>query len=80
MRLQSDSSYPNNDDAFDGTVLSISPDARFNESLEGTYRVRILPGKTNSSLTLGMTFRVYFVTRQEPLLWLLLHKVEDAFD
>jgi multidrug resistance efflux pump len=80
VRLQSDSSNPNHDDAFDGTVLSISPDARFNESLEGTYRVLILPGKTNSSLRFGMTFRAYFVTRQEPLLWLLFHKVQDAFD
>ena len=80
VRLQSDSALPNHDDAFDGRVLSISADARFNESLMGAYRVVITPGADAPDLHLGMTFQVHFVTREERLLWVLFDKLRGGFE
>lgn len=68
VRLQKD-----NFETFDGTLLSISPDARFNESLTGAYRVLIESG--DPALRLGMTFQVHFITRHERLLWLLFQNI-----
>ena len=63
---------------FDGSVLSISPDARFNESLNGAYRVLVTPGLYTPNLQLGMTFQVHFITRQERLLALLFRRTKVA--
>jgi multidrug resistance efflux pump len=68
----------NHDDAFDASILSISPDARFiesNESLTGTYRILLTPSDESPALRLGMTFDVHFITRQQRLLLLLFDKL-----
>ena len=71
VRLRSESYTGDEYDAFDGTILSISPDARFNDTLSGAYRVLIIPGSFSPELKLGMTFEVNFITRQDRLLLLL---------
>ncbi len=79
VRLQSDAFPPDQYNAIDGAVLAISPDARFNEGLTGSYRVLIAPAPDSPSLHLGMTFQVHFITRQERLLSLLFQKVAANF-
>ena len=80
VRLQTESFPPDQYNALDGAVLSISPDARFNESLTGAFRVLITPARFNPELRLGMTFEVHFITRQERLLWLLFQRIRRNFD
>ena len=80
VRLQADTFLPDQYSAIDGTVLSISPDARFNESLAGAFRVSIAPAPDSPELHMGMTFAVHFITRQERLLWLLFHKIKRSFE
>jgi multidrug resistance efflux pump len=80
VRLQTDSFPADQYNGLEGTVLSISPDARFNESLSGTYRVLITPSPYSAELHLGQTFNVHFITRQQRLLWLLFDKVSAEFD
>ena len=70
VRLQTDE-Y----ETFNGSVISISPDAQFNDSLSGAYRVTISPADDAPELQLGMTFQVHYITRQERLLWLLFEKI-----
>jgi membrane fusion protein, peptide pheromone/bacteriocin exporter len=53
--------------AFDGSVLSISPD-----SVSDAFHVTIT---TDSPLQLGMTFDVRYITRQERLLFLLYRRL-----
>lgn len=77
VRLQSES---NHDDTFDGAILSISPDARFNESLAGAYRVLITPSDESPALHFGMTFDVHFITRRQRLLFLLFDKLRKEFE
>ena len=81
VRLQTEASPPGEYNALYGAVLSISPGARFNESLDGAYRVLIGPAPYTPRLRLGMTFNVHFITRQERLLWLVFNKMRlsDAF-
>ena len=74
VRLRSD------DDTFDGAILSISPDARFNESLSGTYRVLITPADEIPGLRLGLTLDVRFIIRQQRLLYLLFDKLRLQFN
>jgi hypothetical protein len=62
---------------FDATVVSISPDARFNESQTGTYRVLVRP---DGNLRLGLAMEVRFLTRRESVLSLLLIRIKRAFD
>jgi len=80
VRLQTESFPPDQYNASDGAVLSISPDARFNESLTSAFRVLITPDPFNPELHLGMTFEVHFITRQERLLWLLFQRIRRNFD
>lgn len=80
VRLQAETFPPDQYDAIDGTVLSISPDARFNESLTGTFRVLVRPALNSPELHMGMTFLVHFITRQERMLWLLFQKVKRSFE
>jgi multidrug resistance efflux pump len=75
VRLQSDSVPQDEYDRIDGRVDYISPDAMFDDS-HGLYRVVISVDTPPVPLHLGMTFRAYFVTREEPLLWLLYQKVK----
>jgi multidrug resistance efflux pump len=75
VRLQSEAFSPGEYNSFDGIVLSISPDARFTESLAGAYRVLVTPAPYSSPLHLGMTFQVHFIEREERLLWILFERV-----
>jgi len=79
VRLRSESFARDEYDAFDGTILSISPDARFNDALSGAYRVLIKPASSWPELKLGMTFEVNFITRQDRLLLLLFEKIRTGF-
>jgi len=65
---------------FDGTVASIAPDAVFNPSGIGGYRVIIRPAPVRFDLELGMTLQVRFVTREERLLLLLFQKIQREFE
>lgn len=80
VRLQTDSFPADQYNAIDGAVLSISPDARFNEALNGAFRVLIAPAPGPPRLQLGMTFQVHFITRQERLIWVLFQKIHRNFD
>lgn len=60
-----------------GTVLSVSPDARFNDSSLGLYQVIISPQLLN--LRLGQAMEVRVVTREERLLTLIFNRIERAF-
>lgn len=80
VRLKSDTLPSDQYNAFDGIILSISPDARFNESLSGAYRVLISPLPYSPALRLGLTYETHFITRQERLLWLLFDKLRPDFD
>jgi hemolysin D len=75
VRLRTDSFPPDEYDLIDGAVRSISPDAVFNESRLGAYRILITPAPDAVPLRLGMTFQVRFISRQEPLLWLLFQRI-----
>jgi multidrug resistance efflux pump len=79
VRLRSESLAHDGYDAFDGTISSISPDARFNDALNGAYRVLITPGSFAPELKLGMTFEVNFITKQDRLLLLLFEKIRIGF-
>ena len=79
VRLRSESFTHDEYDAFDGTISYISPDARFNDALNGAYRVLITPGPSSPELKLGMTFEVNFITRQDRLLLLLFEKIQSGF-
>lgn len=79
VRLRTDSLPSDQYNAFDGAVLSISPDARFNDSLTGAYRVLITPASYSPPLRLGMTFDVHFITRQDRLLGLLFQRIRKPF-
>jgi hypothetical protein len=79
VRLRSESLARDEYDAFDGTISSISPDARFNDALNGAYRVLITPGSFAPELKLGMTFEVNFITKQDRLLLLLFEKIRIGF-
>lgn len=78
VRLRSES-FAAGDSSFDGIISSISPDAHFNESFTGSYRVLITPGPSQSELRLGMTFAVNFITRQDRLLWIVFGRIRMAF-
>ena len=80
VRLQTDAFPPDQYNAVNGTVLSISPDARFNESLNGAFRVLIAPAPDSPELHLGMTFQVLFITHRERALWLLFQKIKRSFE
>jgi multidrug resistance efflux pump len=80
VRLQTDAFPPDQYNAIDGTVLSVSPDARFTESLNGAFRVLIAPAPYSPELHLGITFQVHFITRQERLLMLLFQKIRRGFE
>ncbi|HYR87335.1 MAG TPA: HlyD family secretion protein [Terriglobia bacterium] len=80
VRLQTDAFPPDQYNAVNGTVLSISPDARFNESLNGAFRVLIVPAPDSPELHLGMTFQVLFITRTERALGLLFQKIKRNFE
>jgi multidrug resistance efflux pump len=58
--------------AFDGSVLSISPD-----SVSDAFHVTIT---TDSPLQLGMTFDVRYITRQDRLLPLFFQKIRRNFE
>ncbi len=79
VRVRSESFAHDQYDAFDGKISSISPDARFNDALNGAYRVLITPGSFSPELKLGMTFEVNFITRQDRLLLLLFEKIRIGF-
>jgi multidrug resistance efflux pump len=80
VRLQTDAFPPDQYNAVNGTVLSISPDARFNESLNGAFHVLIAPAPDSPELHMGMTFQVHFITRRERALWLLFQKIKRSFE
>jgi multidrug resistance efflux pump len=79
VRLRSESVPADANDAFDGVVQYISPDARFNESLNGGYRVLIRPADSSRPLRLGATFELHFLTREERLLSILFEKLRAGF-
>jgi multidrug resistance efflux pump len=79
VRLRSETVAHDEYDSFDGTISSISPDARFNDALSGAYRVLINPGPFAPELQLGMTFEVNFITREDRLLLLLFDKIRIGF-
>lgn len=79
VRLRTDAFPPTEYNAFDGVVASISPDARFSESMAGLFRVLVRPGPYSPEPQLGVTLQVHFITRQERLLWLLFHKIRKEF-
>ena len=61
----------------DGLIFSVSPDARFTESVNGAYRVLIAPDTID--LRLGLAVDVRLITRQERVLTLLFNRIERAF-
>jgi multidrug resistance efflux pump len=75
VRMQVESIASVVPNTFDGKVASIAPDAVFNSSGAGAYRVLIRPAPAQSRLELGMTLQVHFITRQERLLMLLFQRV-----
>jgi multidrug resistance efflux pump len=79
VRLRSEAFPPDENKTFGGVIQYISPDARFNESLSGTYRVLIRPADNVPPLSLGTTFEVNFITRQERLIWILFEKIRHGF-
>src|SRR5262249_50485179 len=75
VRMQADSGA-SRQQALDGEVESIAPDAVFNSNGTGAYRVVIRPAPRSSTLQLGMTLQVHFITHQERLLSLLFQRVQ----
>jgi multidrug resistance efflux pump len=65
---------PDPSTAFEGIVLSISPDARITGS-SAAYRVRITPFLESPLFQAGMTFQIHFITGRQRLLSLLLRKI-----
>lgn len=61
----------------EGLIFSVSPDARFTESANGTYRVLIAPDTVD--LRLGMAVDVRLITRQGRVLTLLFNRIGRAF-
>jgi adhesin transport system membrane fusion protein len=64
--------------AFDGAVLSISPDAGLDESRAGAYRVLVRPGA--GEFRLGLALQVRVLTGRRSVLELLLARVRRAFE
>jgi len=67
-----------NDVTFDAVVDSISPDARVTDAM-AVYRVILAPTPFAPALEVGASFQVQFIHRQDRLLWLLFHRVRQAF-
>jgi multidrug efflux pump subunit AcrA (membrane-fusion protein) len=80
VRIQLDSVSGAGHGAFDGSVESVAPDAVFNPSGIGAYRVVVRPASSVHQLIAGMTLRVHFITGQERLLFVLFHRVEREFN
>jgi hypothetical protein len=77
-RIQPEEALVDPSGAFDGIVLSVSPDVRLIDS-RAVYRVVVTPLDEAPPLRLGMTFRIYFIAQQERLLMVLFHRLQAGF-
>ncbi len=77
VRLASESLNSVPSEAFDGTVVFISPDARITES-RAVFRILIAPAVESPPLRSGLALRIHFVTGRERLLFLLFRRLRNV--